>query len=369
MTRYKLIAKRVSDALAIGLLTGAACCAGPAWAGAGIMNTTVKRLAENVTYSSTDSGFVAYIGYEVSVSSAPSNTNTINNVVFTGTLSATDPAEKPTFAVAYWKGAEGAPPCTPSSDGASISCSIGTLRAGVSYPTFALFFKVPAKVEQVPPVPPVADAPGTDFLKFSGITYFSESGTSQPPVMNSAPTWGPVNVALGTSFPEAIRSSVPKSGGKFFTGTGISTGIDPFATTVTVPTAAFYTGDASIVELPFGLDAGCVNFDPCFATAIDVPGSFEHLTIMLRQDKSTIRPGTKIESVLIWYDGSDAAGDSYHGYLDAPCLSPGTPLPDRPCIDRRKYYKNKAVSGWTPELDGDFEWTIITNKNGGYKVL
>ena len=32
-------------------------------------------------------------------------------------------------------------------------------------------------------------------------------------------------------------------------------------------------------------------------------------------------------------------------------------------------YKNKKVPGWTPELDGDFEWTLINTENGFIKIL
>jgi len=338
--------------------------ASSAFAGAGVVTTTVTTLAPNVSYSTSGTKpLVTYIGYLVTVGSDAANTNTINNIAFTGTASATDLAEKPTF-----DSAEGATCTTTNTDKTAISCAIGQLRAGQTYPTFAVFFKAPVKV-----VNGVADNPTEDKAAFSGITYYAEgTGGVQSPPQNSTVPWSAADVLLGTPSPVNVKSSVPKLGGNFFTGSGVTTTDDKFATLVTVPTAATYTAEASIDEATFttGPSGGtapitltCASFTPCYQSAVTVPGTFAYLTVILRQDASTIPKGLQIGSVNIWYDGSDAVGDSYHGYLGA-CPSPTTPLSDQPCIASSKYYKNKGVSGWTPDLDGDFEWTIITNKNG-----
>jgi hypothetical protein len=357
--------RRISAQAGIAVLAGAGLlvAATSASAGAGIVNTTVTALAPNVSYSTGGTKpLVTYIGYLVTVGSDASNTNTINNIAFTGTASATDSAEKPTFF-----SADGATCTTTNLDQTAISCAIGQLRAGQAYPTFAVFFKAPVKV-----VNGIADDPTEDAAKFSGITYYAE-GAPTPP--NSTVAWSAADVLLGTPSPVNVKSSVPKSGGSFFTGSGVTTTADPFATSVTVPGAATYTAEASIDEATFttGSSGGalpitltCADFTPCYQTAVTVPGTFAYLTIILRQDASTINAGVKIGSVNIWYDGSDALDDSYHGYL-GQCPSPTTPLSDRPCIASSKYYKNKSVPGWTADLNGDFEWTIITNKNGGFK--
>ena len=365
---HRVLSRR-STLVAAGLLAGAGMLASstPALAGAGIVTTTVTALAPNVSYSTSGTKpLVTYIGYLVTIGSDPSNTNTINNVAFTGAASATDGAEKPTFF-----SADGATCTTTNADLTAISCSIGQLRAGQTYPTFAVFFKAPVKV-----VNGVADNPTEDAARFSGITYYAEgTGGVQSPPQNSTVLWSAADVLLGTPSPVNVKSSVPKSGGSFFTGSGVTTPSDQFATSVTVPAAATYTAEASIDETTFttGLSGGtspttltCANFTPCYQSAVTVPGTFAYLTVILRQDASTINAGVKIGSVNIWYDGSDALGDSYHGYLGM-CPSPTSTLSDRPCIASSKYYKNKGVAGWTPELDGDFEWTINTNKNGGFK--
>ena len=347
------------------------CAVSSALAGAGELTTVVTplapTLAPKVSYSTSGTKpMIAYIGYLVKVTSASTNTNTINNIVFTGTASATDPAEKVEFA-----SSDGLDCDTPVSTSA-ISCSIGQFRPGDSR-TFAVFFKSPVKVDNNG----VADVqePPSDFVTFTGGTYYAEGtgGITSPPP-NSYSQFTADTVALGTPSPTNVKSSVPKSGGTFFTGSGVPNSNDKFATSVNVPAAATYTAEASILEDTFTtVQTGgaipttltCANFNPCTLSAVTVPGSFEYLTIILRQDASAILKGVKIETVQIWYDGSDEADDSYHGYL-GPCPAPTTPLSDRPCIASSKYYKNKTVAGWTQDLDGDFEWTIITHKNGRF---
>ena len=161
-----------------------------------------------------------------------------------------------------------------------------------------------------------------------------------------------------------MKSAVQRSGGKLFTGGGgVSSATDPFATTVTVPAGASFT-TAEISESPDSVGCGN-NFSACFRSDITIPGSFSpYLTIVLRQDASTILKGTKIESVLIEYTGS--AGTQIIGL----CANATTPRSDGvPCIAGRVYYKSSRTPGWTPALDGDFEWTLINLGNGSYKVF
>lgn len=86
---------------------------------------------------------------------------------------------------------------------------------------------------------------------------------------------------------------------------------------------------------------------------------------MLRVDKSNIRPGSKIERVLIQYE--DEGANRHNVGL---CASPITPRADGiPCISARKHYKNRQVTGWTPDLDGDFEWALISLRNGRFELF
>ena len=184
------------------------------------------------------------------------------------------------------------------------------------------------------------------------------------PPQNSIQPWTAAAVTLGTANPTLVKSAVPKGGASLFTGAGgTSTGTDPFATSVTVPAGATFT-TAQIQESPDSID--CTNnFTSCFRADVTIPGTFApYITIVLRQDASTILNGVKIESVLIHYTGD--SGTVFVG----DCASPTTPRSDGlPCVAKRTYYKSNKTPGWTAELDGDFEWTLLNIRNGSYKVF
>jgi hypothetical protein len=337
--------------------------ASSAIAGSGTLNTTVTVLTPNVTYSSPATGKTAalttYVGYVVSVSNDPSNTNTINNIVFTGTTTVTDSNEAAEFVTS-----DGAtcstttnPPGSPA-NARTISCPLGQLAAGQAYPPFAVFFKAPVADPAGPPTP--------DNVQFSGISYFAEgaNGPNSKPV-NSTTTWSASSVLLGTSNPVLVKSAVPKFGGTLFTGAGgVPSLTNQFATTVGIPAAPTYT--TAVVSISASGDPNCSDFLTCYQSQLTIPGTFSpYLSIVLRQDASSIKTGTKIESVTIVYTADDNTQT-----VVGLCASPTTPRTDGiPCIAQRVYYKNKSVPGWTTDLNGDFEWTLINIHNGGYKVL
>jgi hypothetical protein len=345
-----------------------------AFAGAGIITTLVEPLSANVTYSTeatvspTRPALITYVGYRVTVASDPTNTNTINNVRFTATTTVTDPAEKATFS-----SADGASCLTTGADLTSIECTIGQLRAGETFPTFAIFFKTPVKITNG-----VADGDGEDKVKISGISYYAEGtgGLNSPPD-NSTNDWpvppAEIAVVLGTCNPDLVKSAFPKSGGFFFTGgNGPSCATDPFSVSVTVPQAPTYS-TVTLDEDDVSANINCAslgNFFKCFGSAVTIPNvvftasSGSYLTIGLRVEASNIKPGTKIGNVLIQYDD----GSNIHNV--GACASPTTPRSDGiPCIAKAVYYKNKSVLGWTPELDGAFAWTLLNLRNGLFNVF
>lgn len=335
-------------------------CVSSALAGAGTLNTVVTPLSSNVTYSIPGAAatsttpakpaLVTYVGYTVSVANAGGNT--INHIRFTGGTAVTDAAE-----AAVFDSAEGAV-CTATNEAKTeISCSIGTLGGGQAFPTFAVFFVAPAKKTNG-----VADGAGQDFVNFAGETFYAEGS---PTPDNSIRDWTATAALLGTSNPLVVKSSVPKLGGTFFTGdAGVTKGADKFSTFVVVPSAASYT-TAEINEV--AITEGCVNFTTCFESGITIPGTFSpYLTVVLRQDSSNIKPGTKIGSVVIRYVDSLTLVESIVG----ECASGPQPNANGvPCIAKPPvYYKSKSVPGWTPDLDGDFEWTLISLKNGRWII-
>lgn len=369
----------------LGLVLGAALllAAPSAFAGAGVIKTDVQSLSGDVTYSRVASGsnpaLDTYIGYSVAISNEGGNT--INNIRFTATTRVTDTAEKATF-----YSAEGAlcaavrNPLTAMNpginDGTSIECAIGQLTAGKAFPKFAIFFKAPVKVGDNG----LGDNSGSDKVTISGITYYAE-GTGGPNSVpdNSTNEWPelPIEVTLGTCNPDRVKSALPKSGGTFFTGGAESCASDPFAVSVKVPQYTTYS-TVELDESDVSSNINCSslgNFFKCFSAKVDIPNvvfaetSGKYLTIVLRTLASNIKPGAKISSVLIQYDD----GISPNRFLVPQCSGPTTPLTGtdagKPCIAKAVYYKNKSVPGWTPELDGAFEWTLINLRNGSFDLF
>jgi len=333
--------------------------------GAGTITTVVTPLSPSVTYAinatSTRPALVTYVGYTVSIANVGGNT--INSVLFTATAVATDTQEKVTFSAA-----DGAS-CTTSADLTSIQCAIGQLRAGQTVPTFAVFFRAPVKATNG-----VADGIGEDLISFTGTTFYAEgTGGPKSPPQNSTTGWSASTVTLGTSNPTLVKSALPKSGGLFFTGdNAITTAADPFAISVTVPSAPIFS-TAELLESDISTNINCSSlshFVKCYQSAITLPGivfsssSGDYLTIVARADASNIKPGTKISDVLIQYD------DGSNVYNVGQCPNPTTARTDGiPCIAKAVFYKNKGVQGWSAELNGDFEWTFLNLKNGLIKVF
>ena len=329
------------------------------FAGAGTFTTTVVPLSTTVTYSSPAAGGApalnTIVGYTVAVASDASNTNNTNHIVFIGTTIVDEPTEVAAFSSA--DGATCSPIASPAGSPANartISCDIGTLRAGQAYPTFAVFFSAPVKA---------VSPPNPDNVHFSGSTNIAEGS---PTPFNSNFPWTAANVLLGTANPVLVKSAVPKTGGTLFTGIGgVTGGGNPFATTVVMQAIAHYT-TAEISISPSG-DVNCTNFTTCYQSVITIPDTTfsPYLQIVLRQDGSTFKSGTKIESVVLKYTADD---NTTHDI--GPCADQTTPRTDGiPCLAKRTYYKNKSVPGWTADLNGDFEWILLNIKNGGYTVL
>lgn len=342
-----------------------------AFGGAGVITTVVNPLTPAVTYgiNATASpprlALVTYVGYTVAIKNVGGNT--VNHVRFTAATSVTDLQEKATFS-----SADGAS-CTASLDLTAIECTIGQLRAGESFPTFAVFFKAPVKITNG-----VADGVGEDRVKFSGITYYVEgTGGLNSPQQNSTTLWSAGAVTLGTSNATLVKSALPKGGGLFFTGdNAITSSTDRFAVSLTVPPAPTYsTVELRESDVSANINCRSLNhFVTCYQSAITIPRlvfsstSGSYLTIILRVDAANIKPDTKISNVLIQYYDGDGVSVNIHNV--GLCASPTTPRADGiPCIAKALYYQNKSVPGWTTELNGDFEWTLLNLKNGSYNLF
>ncbi|TXH55682.1 MAG: hypothetical protein E6Q93_15755 [Burkholderiaceae bacterium] len=353
---------RFTPAAALRRLSGALALLAPlaAWAGAGDITITVEALSNNVTYSRPATTSPArpaldtYVGYRISVANVGGNT--INNISVVGTAAVTDPQEQ-----ALASSVDGPYACTLSAS--TVSCAIGQLKAGQAAAPFVVFFKAPAKDANAPITGDgVAGSCGTtDCVRLSGQLLYAETtgGTNSIP-QNSIVAFGPSDVTLGTNNPTLVRSAVQKSGGTLFTGdAALTTGTNPFATRLGLPSSTTYT----TAEIRLSPVPVCSVLSQCFASSITAPGTFSpYLTITLRLDASAIVKGTKIESVTVQYEGLDVG----------LCASPTTPRTDGfPCIASRTAYPKNSRNGaaFPIELEGDFEWILLNIRNGSYKIF
>jgi hypothetical protein len=349
---------------------GAALGVSTAFAAAGDTSASVSPMSENVTYSSAATAkakaLTSYIGYTATVTNNAA-TNTINNIIFEGTLTIAGDglvlAQGGELSLSSWEGISTCTSVPVSSYQVTVRCAVGQLKAGVSTPTFALFFKAP--------IPATARTPGADKVSFVGTIITAEGPNLSDPTPDSVDAWGPaVQVSMGTTNINNVKSAVPKGGTLLFTGTGgISLVDDPFTTTVTVPELAAFT-TAEILEDALTCTSG--KFLTCNTSKLTIPGTFPnspYLTIILRQDATNIVRGTKIDTVVIKYTPDPTVEVLTPATIPVPDCIGGAPAGgDIPCILKRIYYRNKGVQGWTADLDGDFEWQIINTKNGRFGI-
>lgn len=372
-----------------------------AMAAAGVIVPTVTPLATTVTYSTDGSGGKAvqtyYVGYTVSFTNP--GKNTINDVSFRGTIKVDNGAEIAAFSSAEGWTCSVQPPTT-ADNSVTVSCPLGTFSKGQSKGPFAIFFVSPVAAVPTP-------AAGTDKVHFSGLIVQQEGFNGPNSWNNSLYTWAAADVTLGTTTPNNVTTAVPKAGGTVLTNDGLNPStIAPITTKVTIPPIPSYT-TANLLQSP-ATCLGFNNFAQCFASALTIPGTFDYLTIVLRQDASTFKPTYTIPSI----------GNVFVRYTDdngivtdpvQPCPSPTTPLPGGiPCIagtnstvtssntspvctdkwvkvcrDHDSYYYGpnyhddddchyEKVTVCTPvylNLSGYFEWVIINTKNGKYELF
>lgn len=236
--------------------------------------------------------------------------------------------------------------------------------------TFSCSFAAldPGAVQVIPVVVAVptysAAADGTEAIKVAYTATFKNGNTSSSSQSSFGTLMNTTTTLVAPLSAVSVKSLVIPGGGSFFTASnGISTPLAPLTTYVTVP--PFTDADYTTAALDREDNTFCSNFKKCYAAKVSIPGYFDpYLTIVLRQDATNIKNGTKIESVLIKYTSDD---NSIVDRVLQMCASPTTPRSDGvPCIAKTTYYKSPKNPPPTPEFDGDFEWTIINHKNGRY---
>jgi len=376
--------------------------------------TVVTALSNPVTYSTPASGKKAamqtYIGLQVgdvATGLLMKNTsgNTVNNASIKFTATVTDPEETITLHQPEIYLPAGCSWDTAAANAKSFTCNFGQLKNGDSVPAFTVFYVAPQKVCQTVGsnlCGGVGDADNSDFISTNLQVVYSE-GLNGPPTVwdNSNQTVPQANVVtLGTFNPVNIKSAVPKSGAKVYTGSG---GV-PVPETPAVPNAQFaelltipsLTGAYTVAELQIdrfteALDlANCANGGrftvcPTFRTTVANNGNETRfldpanpLRWVYRVDASNLKlSGPKIlNSTSILYTGKkfgeDGITEVLPGWVDEPlkmCLVKDTVNSTNglPCINSSKCYK-KNDTGGIPDLEGDCEWELLNTANGFGKI-
>lgn len=341
-----------------------------------VLLVQVQPLQASATYSSPATAdplrpaTTNYLGYTVSLVNA--SDDRLDSLHFVGTTQVSAAGEKAVFASAT--GAS----CTPSVDGTSIDCALGSLAKGQAYPAFTVFFAAPVRATSLP-AGDIAACATTDCVTFGGRVDYTESTSYARTELASVP-WQAAAVPLAPPVAGVARSAVPSTGLTLATGdSGIALSTDLFTTQVIVPPGyAAPAGSLPTAEIVESTDSvNCSALNTCFRADVTVPGAFSpYLTVVLRVDASNLKRGAQIGSVLL----------SYNGLVIGDCASPTSPRTDGiPCIAKRLAYPvprktrrghdhhgsdaSKKPASVPSDLDGDFEWTLINLKNGSYKVF
>lgn len=339
--------------------------ASSAWAGAGVVSGSIMPLGDgNVTYSIASPVMDTFVGYTVALGNTGGNT--VNNITVTVTATATDEAE----AVVLVNESLYLPAACAKTAPNVFSCAVGQLGAGVSFPSFQVFYKAPVKVTNGS-----ADADGTDFVNVTmHVEYAEGTNGANPnnPPDNSIRDFNAPPVLLGTQNPDRIKSGVPKTGASLYTGAaGIPTSTNKSTMLANVPplTTPFTTADLQIARVtddPNSGDPNCIaqgNFKECPTYGVTIPGTFAFLTTTYRIDASSLKktPGKILSGTIIKYS-DPAALPPVPEQIVGQCPGLNTPRSDGiPCINKQQCFKNNAQP---PTLAGDCEWELINTKNG-----
>ncbi len=346
-TGWRLAAAAV---LGCSMLLGAT--AARAEAASAIVVTTAV-LATPITYSrpAATPALPTWAAWKVTV--ANNGGNVVNHITFTGATTVLTPGEAAPFLTA--EGLNGASvSCTTTNPAqTAVSCALGTLRSRGDAVSFVLIFKGPVAVAA--PLP-------ADRIDFAWkVTYGEAVNDNTGASRQDTQTGLAAPVALGTPLATKVQSTVPRTGGTFFTGnTGVATATDPWTTTVAVPGRLTYT-TALIEEF---IDANSCSADllTCNLTSLTIPGSFAFLEITLRRDITTIKPGAKISNAKVYY-----AADGVN-FVEVPnCADSGGPYTNQPCIAARTAYTKKNAPVPTAPWEGDWEFVIRALDNGQYR--
>lgn len=353
-------------------------------------SVVVTPLQGNVSYSTTSPVLNTYAGFTVTGFANVGN-NTVNDVIVMFEAKVTDSAESLALHLpeVYLSGLPaGCTWPTAAANTVTITCRVRQMRAGDTFPGFAVFYKMPVKV-----VNGVADGVNDDWISTTYTLQYAEglndctNGCANSLVVTPFPN----QVLLGTASPVNVKSGVPQNGGKLFTGTGVPKN-EPdrkFTSEVVIPSlsglpspVAYAKSSLEISWVPstdttHGVQCGNLgNFVDCptYTTAVvdpnnaDAPVTFTQanpLRITYRIDGANVKRSANqlLNNVIITYYPDDNTGPQS---VPKTCTNNQASADGVPCVLSFQCYKPNEK---TPDLARDCEFVTIGLRNGRLSIL
>jgi hypothetical protein len=369
--------RRLKSLWRVGVATAAATALSgnvtSAFAGAGTLELSLTAKTPQVTYASPP-GLKTWFVTQISL--ANKGNNTINDIAFKISLSATDAAEQ--FDIIT---SQVLPAGCIKTGTAEFTCQVRQMKRGTSFPDspFTVAYTAPARV-----VNGVADADDTDFIKADVQVAYAEqfNGVPNSRPQNSVQTFTVDQlVRLGTNISDDVKSAVPKLEGTtpMFTGAdGIPTSGNKLTERAEIPTLSIPYALSEIKIDDITADTRCTNLGhffkcPQYLTTVQ-DGSLQDvqfanpaspLMTVYRIDASNLRMSTSktLNSVQLLYTGGSFTDEP------VPVCSNGVPntgvKAGLPCVLAAQCFK-KGTSG---SQNGYCEWDLINIRNGTLKIL
>lgn len=318
--------------------------ASTAWAASPAVEIVVTPVPRVVTRSRPDAvpALPTRAAYEITITNR--SNNVVNEVRFAASTTVQGAATTAPYAESIGLACAG-------TTATATSCSIGKLLGKGDRSSFVLVFNAPTAGSSI---------------TLNWTASYGEGPKDSTGASHRDTQTGNVLTPLGTPTATEVKSYVSTSGGTLFTGqTGVATFLDPWTTTVQVPSFA----RAEVVET-LNPQSCSADYKVCVTSTLTIPGSFAYLTIILRRDASTIQPGANIANAVLRYEpgATDASGNFVPSGPPVDIQSCDL-LPDRVpnattkrCLDYRKLYD--FTNSPTFEWKFDWEFGLRALENG-----
>jgi hypothetical protein len=336
---------------------------------------TAESAAVPTSVSVSRAGHTTYAAYFVTVKNT--GTNTTNRVVYEGSTQVLSSAAQSTASTA--PAIESTDPsCKPTASGSGFSCALGQMAGGASR-SFLLMFQAPTAAD--------ANAVANARIQLNSVVSFCSNttcGSTNNVTITTQAAYTDLITTDDRAIASSVQSAIPSFGGSFFTGVNNRTSATGLHTTkVDVPknspissnaieetnvtaTDPFYCDSINPKYLCYGFASKITVNRADTGAKIYLTDSV--LTMTLTQDVSTIKPGTKIANVRLFYQydivdeqtGLPIPGQPplSQALVEIPACTAGLPAKNQPCVASRTVVPKNSPGA------GNFIFEILGRDNG-----